>query len=583
MKTTRTLKRWAALTLLLALLLGLAVVPAWAEEGEATPAEVTMWDDTSAQVMGVDGQEYVIAPKGGDPDWSKALEPEDGLVAFADLTPATAYTIYTRVKAAEGQEAGEAKTTALTTPLSSLSLTASEEYDPGSFLFVAVEPEDAQGLTYQWYYDSIATTEEGAEQHTFTPIEDADTFLYVVRAADAGQYLAVKVFLDEEEVGAMDSLGPVEEAPFTPKVVMSTPTSAGVAAMEGQEYTIAPKGDDPDWSKLAKVEDGFASFEDLTPATAYTIFTRVEGGDGAVKTTDLTMSLAGLGVFSEDDYVPGAVFTLTTDPEDAQGLTYQWYYDSITTTEEGAEMHDFTPIKGATGTTYTIQAADAGKYLAVKAFLGEEEVGSVESMGPVEGEAPAPAPCPRDATCPISQFTDAKTDAWYHDGVHWALETGLMKGVSDTAFAPGGTATRAMVVTMLWRLEGEPEAKAPAAFTDVTAGSWYEKAVNWAAASGVVTGTSATTFAPNDPVTREQLVTIMYRYAQYKNVEMSIDENILDFDDALTISPWAVEPFRWAVQEGIVTGMGDNKLSPKSNATRAQIATIFQRFVDALD
>ena len=223
------------------------------------------------------------------------------------------------------------------------------------------------------------------------------------------------------------------------------------------------------------------------------------------------------------------------------------------------------------------------KRLAALTLLLAVMTGLMLPVRAAGGETAAPEAPMQDAACPIRQFTDAKADAWYHDGVHWALETGLMKGVSDTAFAPGTAATRAMVVTMLWRLEGEPEAEAPAAFTDVTAGSWYEKAANWAAASGVVTGTSAATFAPNDPVTRQQLVTILYRCARYRNAEMRIDENILDFDDALTISPWAVEPFRWAVRAGVVTGMGDNRLSPRSDATRAQIAAIFQRFVEAVD
>ncbi|MBR2716918.1 MAG: S-layer homology domain-containing protein, partial [Oscillospiraceae bacterium] len=294
------------------------------------------------------------------------------------------------------------------------------------------------------------------------------------------------------------------------------------------------------------------------------------------------------GAFAADDYVVGAVVTGQIDPEDAPGLAYQWYYDAVTVDAEGAETHEYTPINGAGEMTYTIQEADVGKYLAFKAYMDEREVGVIDSLGPVLKEAPpavvAPADqtaCSRGDACPISQFSDASPDAWYHDGVHWALSSGAMNGVSGDRFDPAGTATRAMVVTMLWRLEGEPEGKAPA-FTDTAAGSWYGQAVGWAAENGVVTGTSETTFAPDASVTREQLVTILYRYAQFKDQDVSVgeDTNILSYDDAFSISSWAMPAMQWACGSGIVSGVSETALGPGNEASRAQIATMFQRFCE---
>ena len=189
--------------------------------------------------------------------------------------------------------------------------------------------------------------------------------------------------------------------------------------------------------------------------------------------------------------------------------------------------------------------------------------------------------CDKGPACPLTKFRDLTPTAWYHDGIHWALDENVMQGVSQSEFQPNGATTRAMIVTMLWRMEGEPPAVS-AGFTDVTPGSWYEPAVNWAAAGQLVAGYGDNTFGPSDPVTREQLVTILYRFAQFKGLELNVDENILDYDDALDISSWAVEPFRWAVQEGVISGVGDNKLSPKTNASRSQVATMLMRFSDLL-
>ena len=190
--------------------------------------------------------------------------------------------------------------------------------------------------------------------------------------------------------------------------------------------------------------------------------------------------------------------------------------------------------------------------------------------------------CKKDQSCPISQFTDASPTAWYHDGVHWALAEGVMNGVGNGKFAPDSPTSRAMIVTMLYRMEGEPEAGASASFKDVPAGQWYSAAIDWAFANEIVNGYSADRFGPEDKLTREQLVTILERYAKYKGMDVSRGEEayLTGYDDAGNISDWAVKAFRWAVDAGIIRGVTDTRLSPKTDAIRAQVATMLMRYDD---
>ena len=181
------------------------------------------------------------------------------------------------------------------------------------------------------------------------------------------------------------------------------------------------------------------------------------------------------------------------------------------------------------------------------------------------------------------QFRDVLRDAWYHDAVQWAVDKGVMNGIGADLFAPGESTTRAMVVTMLWRLEGEPDGKA-SPFTDVKAGSWNEQAVNWAAETGVVKGISDTGFAPDDPVTRQQLASILYRNAQADGQGFQGTWAFpLGFPDADQVSGYAYEPMCWMTMHGVINGMDDGTLAPKENADRAQIAAMFMRFCGEME
>ena len=181
--------------------------------------------------------------------------------------------------------------------------------------------------------------------------------------------------------------------------------------------------------------------------------------------------------------------------------------------------------------------------------------------------------------CPAEKYTDVDTTQWYHEGVDYVIANGMMNGTGTNIFEPNATTTRGMIVTILYRLEKEPAA-GTSPFTDVDAGQWYAKAVAWAAANGVVNGTSPTTFNPNDPITREQMAAILYRYASFKGYDVTAKADLAGFTDAAQISDYAKDPMAWANKAGLIGGVSATTLQPQGSATRAQVATILMRFCE---
>ena len=175
-------------------------------------------------------------------------------------------------------------------------------------------------------------------------------------------------------------------------------------------------------------------------------------------------------------------------------------------------------------------------------------------------------------------FADVEADDWFFEAVAFAYGGGLMDGVSEDRFDPDSTLTRAMTATILWRLEGSPEVDSLLPFTDVDEGSWYAEAVRWAASEGIVLGVSDTSFAPGSDITREELATMLYRYAQYKGYDTDAAGSLSDFNDADDASDYAVEALTWAVDKGLITGVSTGTLLPRGTATRAQAATMLMRF-----
>ena len=179
-------------------------------------------------------------------------------------------------------------------------------------------------------------------------------------------------------------------------------------------------------------------------------------------------------------------------------------------------------------------------------------------------------------------FPDVTEGDWFYDAVRYAYETGLMDGVGDNRFAPNSETTRAQLVTILYRLAGQPEPGGDSGFSDVAAGTWYTDAVAWAAENGIVNGVSETEFAPGEDITREQLAAILYRYAACQGYDVSQRADLSGFGDASSISGYAQEALSWAHAQGLVLGFEDGSLRPQGNANRAQIAAVLMRFLAAV-
>lgn len=185
---------------------------------------------------------------------------------------------------------------------------------------------------------------------------------------------------------------------------------------------------------------------------------------------------------------------------------------------------------------------------------------------------------------PVMSFADVTEWDWFHSAVHYVYENGMMSGTSDTTFSPDMDTSRGMVVTVLHRLEGTPEAGA-AGFSDVPQGEYYTKAVDWAYQSGIVSGhggNEAGTFGPNDSISREQLAAILYRYAGKKGMDVTIRGDMSGFADEGAVSDYAREAVAWAVGVGLISGMGDGTISPGGSASRAQVATILMRYCQSM-
>ena len=281
------------------------------------------------------------------------------------------------------------------------------------------------------------------------------------------------------------------------------------------------------------------------PVTVRAIFDRNSSGPTryAITTSDAEN---GTVTVSPSRAARGTTVTITVTPDEGYELERLRVLDSrdgeIALTDEGDGKYTFT--------------MPAGRVTVAASFVER-----------------APEPLP---------FADVPAGAWFEDAVRYVYENGLMNGTGETAFSPDATTSRAMIVTILWRLEDEPVVNYLMDFTDVDPAAYYAEAVRWAASEGIVTGTSATSFAPGDPITREQLATMLYRYAQTMGYDVSIGEetNILSYTDFADMSEYAIPAMQWACGAGIINGTSESTLTPQGSATRAQLAAMIMRFCE---
>lgn len=284
-----------------------------------------------------------------------------------------------------------------------------------------------------------------------------------------------------------------------------------------------------------------------TDTEAHTIavdFHRSSGGGGGGSSgysVNVASTTNGTVTVSPKNASKGATVTVTAKPDKGYVL------DTLTVTDKDGKKIDLTD-KGDNKFTFVMPAGS----VTVKATF---------------------------KVAPKTPFTDVAESAWYADAVAYVYENGMMKGTSDTKFSPEQTTTRGMIVTILYRLEKEPSASA-ASFTDVASGKYYSKAVAWASANKIVTGYGDGKFGPNDTITREQMAAILYRYASYKGYDVTKTADLSKFTDASQVGVFAKAAMQWANAEGLINGTSTTKLSPKSGATRAEVATILMRFCE---
>ncbi len=320
-------------------------------------------------------------------------------------------------------------------------------------------------------------------------------------------------------------------------------------AGESVEFTIQPKDNLPRGSYSEQIVVSNTNDEKATITATFTVKEPPYTGKYSY---EVSTSVGDHGSLTVDRYATeGEKVTITVTPDEAYKL------DDLSVTAGGKEV---TLTAGGDGTyTFTMPSAD----VKITATFAEDPDWT-------EPEEPA--------TDVSDIFLDIAANAWYKDAVQYAYDSGLMTGVSANEFAPEATTTRAMIVSMLARLEGVESAES-AGFTDVAANDWYAIAVNWAAASGITSGTGDGNFSPNTAITREQLAAILMNYAQYKGQDVSARATLDTYSDATAISSWANDVMSWAVAEGLISGVTADTLQPQGAATRAQVAAILQRFL----
>lgn len=251
----------------------------------------------------------------------------------------------------------------------------------------------------------------------------------------------------------------------------------------------------------------------------------------------------------------GKTVTITVTPDDGYEL------DKLAVTDKNGDELRLTDT-GDGKYTFTMPA-------------GKVEVEAVFKEISTEPEQPAPPATPSTP----HPFTDVPAGEWYAGAVQYVYDKGMMTGVTPTTFGPSVTTNRAMIVTMLYRLENEPAAGA-SSFSDVPANEWYTDAVAWASANGIVNGTTPSTFSPLTPITREQMAAILFRYASFKGYDVGNRANLYGYTDMNQISEYALIAMQWANAEGLITGTTSTTLEPAGSATRAQVATILMRFCE---
>ena len=382
-------------------------------------------------------------------------------------------------------------------------------------------------------YDAAVTANNGVYTANFTNPHGFSPFTISKTSQTVATIGTDKYTSFADAVSAVPANGTIEITGGTSPYTGTANKTFTVSNKTSAEITV-------NGQKIAK--DGSYTFKYTSSSSS--------GGSSSGKTTyKVTTSAVNNGGVnaSPSNAEKGATITITLSPDKGYKL------DKLTVTD-GSGKTVSTVKKSDTVYTFTMPAS------AVK--VGVSYVKATETPSK-------------------TKFNDVSANDWFASAVDYVTGKGMMNGTADNTFSPKANTTRGMVVTVLYRLENQPSTSA-ASFTDVASGAYYANAVAWANANGIVSGYGSGKFGPNDKVTREQLAAILYRYAQYKKYDVSVgeDTNILSYNDAQSISTYAIPAIQWACGAGVVTGKSGSKLDPKGNATRAEVAAMLMRFCE---
>ena len=446
---------------------------------------------------------------------------------------------------------------------------------------VTVDPREGKQIC-------VSVGESEADAKPLGPYTSEDTILYI--------YTVNKYFRSY-----------TEDAPIVTGVSIS-PAGATVEAGKTVQFSASVSGtggydDSVTWSVSGRESDG-------TSISADGLLT--------VAADETAESLTVMATASGDSSKSASATVAITQPEPEPTITGVTINPSTATVEAGKTVQFNATVNGTGGFSQevtwsvsggvsagtsisangllTVAADETAESLTVTAtasgdsgIYGTATVTVTQPSTPDEPDVPVWPVFPGGSTGPDEPekpedeglpFIDVHEGDWFYENVGYVYENGLMNGVSETLFEPNGTVTRGMIVTILHRLEGEPESDYDMPFTDVAEQQWYAGAVRWAAGEGIVTGVSATEFAPDDPITREQFAAILWRYAQSKGYDVSASADLTGFLDYGQISEYALPALQWAVGAGVMSGRGDGILAPQGTATRAEAAAMLMRFVE---
>lgn len=393
-------------------------------------------------------------------------------------------------------------------------------------------------------YDAAVTANNGVYTANFTNPDGFSEFTISKTSQSVAKVGNNKYITFQDAVNAVENNGTIAivggNKDYTATISGDSKTFTVKNTLDS-DITVKVNND----SKTVGKDNGTQSFTYTKPSSGSS-----SGGSSSGKTTyKVTTSAVNNGGVnaSPSNAEKGATITITLSPDKGYKL------DKLTVTD-GSGKTVSTVKKSDTVYTFTMPAS------AVKVGVSYAKA---------------------DETPSKTTFNDVSANDWFASAVDYVTGKGMMNGTADNTFSPKANTTRGMVVTVLYRMENQPSTSA-ASFTDVASGAYYANAVAWANANGIVSGYGSGKFGPNDKVTREQLAAILYRYAQYKKYDVSVgeDTNILSYDDAQSISSYAIPAIQWANAAGVVTGKSGSKLDPKGNATRAEVAAMLMRFCE---